>query len=278
MRATRLVVATLAVAAAALTGAAPAQAASVGYVRLAHLSPDTPAVDVYLSSVGGGITPKVFPAVGYGVLSTYMPLPAGTYAVAMRGAGSPATSTPVLSTSVEVGGGAAYTVAGVGRYADLGLRVITDDLSRPDAGARIRVIHASVRAPQLTVATTDGQKVADAVAFASTSPYAQTRPGRATLRLQGAGTAPTTVDVDLDARSVYSLVVLDGVGDGLSTVLRLDARGDEATPNGAVEAGGGGSAGTPWRTYALLAGGAALVAAGLFVWMRSRRRPAAVPR
>ena len=51
----------------AALAAPPAAAASVGYVRLAHLSPDTPPVDVYLSSVAGG-APKKFPAVGYGTV------------------------------------------------------------------------------------------------------------------------------------------------------------------------------------------------------------------
>src|SRR5262247_1651830 len=83
--------------------AAPAAAAGpVGYVRLAHLSPDTPDVDVYLSTVGSTAAPKVFPGVGYGVVSIYLTVPIGTYAVAMRAAGAPATDPPVLTTNVTV--------------------------------------------------------------------------------------------------------------------------------------------------------------------------------
>src|SRR5687767_1945831 len=74
----------LAAAAGAGIAAPPAAAATVGYVRLAHLSPDTPPVDVYLSAVAPGATARKFPAVGYGVVSAYMALEAGTYAVAMR--------------------------------------------------------------------------------------------------------------------------------------------------------------------------------------------------
>ena len=42
--------------------ASPAAASStaVGYVRLAHLSPDTPDVDVYLSSLSSPGNPQVF--------------------------------------------------------------------------------------------------------------------------------------------------------------------------------------------------------------------------
>src|SRR3954462_15318016 len=102
-----------AIVSATATGVAQAAVApSNGYVRLAHLSPDTPAVDVYLSAVSGDMKEQTFPAVGYGVVSQYMPLPAGTYTVAMRAAGSPDTDPPVLTTAVTVQAGRAYTVAG----------------------------------------------------------------------------------------------------------------------------------------------------------------------
>src|SRR5262249_14678683 len=147
--------------------AAPAAAAGqVGYVRLAHLSPDTPNVDVYLSSVGGG-APQVFPGVGYGVLSKYLTVPTGTYAVAMRAAGARATDPPVLTTTVTVLAGKAYMVAGVGRHADLGLRVIDDDLSPPPSGkAKVRVVQASLRAPALDLSIAGGTTIATGVPFA----------------------------------------------------------------------------------------------------------------
>src|SRR5689334_10691389 len=101
-------------------GATPAQAAPTsGYVRLAHLSPDTPAVDVYLKSDTNAVKPQTFRAVAYGDMSQYLRLPTGTYQVAMRKAGAPATEDPVITTEVGVAGNGAYTVAGVGRFADL---------------------------------------------------------------------------------------------------------------------------------------------------------------
>ncbi|MFJ5599541.1 DUF4397 domain-containing protein [Micromonospora parva] len=133
---------------------------TVGYVRLAHLSPDTPAVDVYLAAPGTA-KPRVFPGVGYGVVSDYLELAPGRYAVAMREAGAPASDPPVLTTEVAVTSGDAFTVAGVGRHADLGLRVLNDDLSAPSDGrAKVRVVQASVRTPILDVAASDGPKIA----------------------------------------------------------------------------------------------------------------------
>ncbi|MEW2382011.1 DUF4397 domain-containing protein [Micromonospora sp. NPDC047707] len=252
--------------------AGPAQAAPVGYVRLAHLSPDTPAVDVYLAA-SGQEKPQVFPGVGYGVVSTYLPLPAGRYAVAMREAGAPADEPPVLTTEVAVSGGAAYTVAGVGRHADLGLRVLDDDLSAPEPGyAKVRVVQASVRAPVLDVAAADGPPIATGVRFATTTDYQQVEPGRLRLRLSSAGGPTTDVQVTLTGGAVYSLLVLDAKQGGLTTELRQDAAGGVVVvPTGGVDAGAGGSTGPP--AYPLVAGGLAVAAltAGLVLTGRRRR-------
>lgn len=234
----------VAVGAAALLGSgAPAGAAGdVGYVRLAHLSPDTPNVDVYLTAVGGG-TPKVFTGVGYGTVSNYLSVPTGTYAVAMRVQGAPASSPPVLTTDVTVAAGKAYLVAGVGRHADLGLKVIDDDLSPPPAGkAKVRVIQASVRAPVLDLAIQGGPTIATGVGFASTTGYFAVDPGKWTLAVTGTnGGLSGTLSVRLLAGDVYSLLVLDGKTAGLTAQLRLDAAGQGAMPTGGVATGAGGT-------------------------------------
>ncbi|MFY1686923.1 DUF4397 domain-containing protein [Plantactinospora sp. WMMB782] len=220
--------------------------ARVGYVRLAHLSPDTPAVDVYLGPAESTAEPQVFRAVGYGVLSPYLPLPTGPYAVAMRRAGAPADDPPVLTTSVSVRAGEAYTVAGVGRYADLGLRVLEDDLSSPAEGrAKVRVVQASVRAPVIDVALADGPSIAEGIPFATTTSYHQVTPGRSTLRLSATGAKPTTMAVSLRDGTVYSLLVLDAKKGGLSTELRVDARGGMVVPDGGVDTGAGGTGTEP---------------------------------
>ena len=106
--------------AAPMAAAAPA-GASPSYVRLAHLSPDTPQVDVYVDSAADPARSFVVPGVGYGVVSDYRPMPADTYVISMRAAGAPADSPPVISATVHAQPGAAYTIAGTGRSAELGL-------------------------------------------------------------------------------------------------------------------------------------------------------------
>src|SRR5258708_18187961 len=98
-----------------LAGAAAASASSgSGWLRLAHLSPNTPAVDVYLYSFHNSNALIVVPHVAYGTISGYQKVPAGEYTVAMRAAGAAASSAPVLFTTGCVAASAAVTGARLG--------------------------------------------------------------------------------------------------------------------------------------------------------------------
>lgn len=245
--------------------ASPASAeAGVGYVRLAHLSPDTPAVDVYVDDPAGKIKGLTFPAVPYGVMSGYLSMPPGTYAVSMRKQGAPATDKPVLTTDVTVSEGNAYTVAGVGKFAEIALKVYDDDISAPPAGqAKVRVVQASVRAPILDIAAADGPTIATEVAFATTTDYNAVESGDWQLKLQPTGGADATMaDVDLDSGTTYSLLVLDAKDGGLTTDLKVDATAGEVAPEGGVDTGAGGTSDTG-RPYPLMVSVGAVLLAGL---------------
>ena len=84
---------------AAVSASAAVSAAGTGWIRLAHLSPNTPAVDVYLYSFGDSTAELVLHHVAYGTVSPYEPVSAGIYSVAMRAAGASPTSAPVLSAA-----------------------------------------------------------------------------------------------------------------------------------------------------------------------------------
>jgi len=255
--------------------ASPARAASDGYVRLAHLSPDTPAVDVYLRSESGAIKPQTFKGVAYGAMSAYLRLPAGNYQVAMRKAGAAPGTKPVITTEVGVTGGGAYTVAGVGRFADLGLRVLQDDLKLPDPGkSKIRIIQASVKAPVLDVAGKNGSKIADGVAFATTTEYREVNPGKWSVQVVPTGGGKTSVlPCTLGAGSVYSLIVLDDQGGGLKPELHVDAERQGTVPRGGVATGDGGSQpGSPVPMALLFAGIAAVLIGAVVVLLRRRLR------
>jgi hypothetical protein len=268
----------LALAGAILPGAAAAASTNIGYVRLAHLSPDTPDVDVYLDSASSQIKEQVFKGVGYGVMSGYLKLPVGEYAVSMRVAGADPSTPPVLTTDVTVLKGHAYTVAGVGRHAGLGLKVFNDDLSSPMNGkAKVRIIQASIKEPQLNVSMTDGEKIGSNVSFATTTAYHQVKSGSFSILVTPSGGGKTTkLRVHLQPDSVYSLLILDGKT-SLEPDLKVDAGRQGDVPVVAVQTGLGGAAPRSLPVLAVSVLALAGVAFAGIAWTTRRRfRPAVV--
>jgi Domain of unknown function (DUF4397) len=227
--------------AASAAAAAPASS-SVGWIRLAHLSPNTPAVDVYLYSYGDPSAMTVLKSVAYGDVSPYMKLATGEYTVAMRGAGAKSGSAPVLSTNVQVKAGGAYTVAGMGPASGLRLEILTDQLTTPPGQALVRVIQASLHENQVTV--TAGSKVlAHDLTFSMVSAYGQTTPGTWTVHATGGG-EQVTQKVLLGAGTIHTLVILDGTS-GLKIDDLEDAAGSAVMPEGGASTGLGGTAPGP---------------------------------
>jgi len=270
LAASALSVSMLAIAAPAASAAPPLSAGpGTGWLRLAHLSPNTPAVDVYLYSFANPAARVVLRHVSYGTVSPYLPVTAGQYTVAMRAAGAAATSAPVLSTAVRVRAGYAYTVAGMGPQAGLRLQVFSDLLTAPPGRVMIRVIQASMRQHLVTVRA--GTRVlAPDLAFGSVTSYQAVDPGTLTVRAIGAAER-TLLTATWPAGSIHTLVVLDDPGH-LTIVNLVDAAGSQVTPAGGPATGLGGTAprpGTstvPWLVTA--AAGVLLTLAGL---ARSRR-------
>lgn len=221
---------------------APATAALPGYVRLAHLSPDTSRVDVWVTSFRGRAYSKVLTGVSYGALSSYERLTPGSYTVAMRSSKASEQSPPLIRTNLTVTGGAAYTVAGVGRNAELNLRVIRDDLAQPTAGmAKMRVVQASSLAPVVDVSTGDGRPIALGARFASTSTYYELAAQEWTVRADPAKAGLTSAEkiVHLKRGTLYTALVLDRGSSGVKLVVHADAAGSASTPAGAIDAGRG---------------------------------------
>jgi hypothetical protein len=263
----------LAVLALVLLPALPAAAASNdGWVRLAHLSPDTKAVNITLSSLSGDVTLFKLKNVGYGAVSNYMRLPQGTYALAMvPSSNTDPNATPIVSGSVQVTSGKAETVAALGMNKNLKTKVISDDLNQSTGkGAAVRVVQASVKHD--TVSVSAGSKdVASDVAFGDVSSYAKIPAGSATLSLK-AGDVSDTADQTFAAGTIHTVFVLDKADGGLTVASALDSSASAATPIGSIDTGGGALAGGNGAPAAALAGAAA--AGGVaFAVVALRRRP-----
>ena len=257
---------------AAATAFASSATTGTGWIRLAHLSPNTPAVDVYLYSFDDSSAMIVLHHVAYGTVSPYESVKAGDYSVAMRAAGASPTSQPVLSTSVTIAAGKAYTVAGMGPESGLRLQVLDDELTTPPGQARVRVIQASLK--QQTVKITLGSTVlASSLKFADVSPYQSVSPGAQTVTVS-AGAEEANSNVTLAAGTVHTLVVLDGAS-GLEVVNLEDASGSGKPPLGGVSTGFGGTAphgpGSPVPWLAAIGAGALLALTGGLRLRRGRR-------
>jgi hypothetical protein len=257
-----------------VVAAAPAASAasSTGWIRLAHLSPNTPAVDVYLYSFRNSHAMIVLHHVSYGTVSPYLKVKTGEYTVAMRGAGAKASSPPVLSTAVSISSGAAYTVAGMGPYKGLRLQVFQDKLTTPRGKSLVRVIQASLRHSKVTIMA-GGQTLARALPFAHVTSYVTTTPGTTRVHVQGMG-AMGSRNVTLAAGSIYTLVVLDSAGNSLEIDPLEDAAGSTVAPVGGAATGLGGVAPSPAASpvlwVSLVAAGALLAVAGAFRMRRVR--------
>ena len=253
------------------TASASSMSSGMGWVRCAHLSPNTAPVDIYIYSFGDPKAMDVLRHVPYGEVGMYMKMPAGQYSAAIRPAGAPASTTPVISASFMVRAGQAYTVAAMGPARGLRLQALNDRLTTPHGTSMVRVIQASLKEHQVTVRT-GSETLASNLAFASVTPYGADKPGRWMVHAAG-DSATWSGNVKLTAGSIHTLVVLDSAS-GLKVTALLDAAGSAMMPHGGVATGLGGTAPgpapSPLPLLAGLAGGLLVAAAAAIRLRRSR--------
>jgi Domain of unknown function (DUF4397) len=277
-----LLVSCLAIIAAASPAASAASAAPLatsardGWVRIAHLSPQAPAMDIYLYPFGDPAHPTVLRDVSYGDVSAYMTLAPGEYTVAMRGLDAPATSHPALVSSFMVGAKTAYTVAALGPDPGLRVVVLQDQTTAPKGQALVRVVQASLKDHHVTVSY-GSTVLATQLAFGSATPYAAVAAGTHPVQVTASGDDATTTPLQLPADTVHTIVVLDS-SSGLTTDDLTDAVGSQLMPSGGAATGFGGTALPPPADLApwllLTVAGGLLIAAGAAGLGWPRRRAA----
>jgi hypothetical protein len=135
-------------------------------VRVAHLSPDAPNVDVYVDGSA------VLEDVAFTDVSGYLELSPGTHTVEITAAGDMSTS--VFEQDLELAA-ADYTIAAAGELAEDGQEfsplVLEDDTESPGGNeSRVRLVHASPDAPAVDVTVNaTGAAIFDGVAYGETS-------------------------------------------------------------------------------------------------------------
>jgi len=174
-------------------------------LRVAHMSPDAPNVDVYVNDE------TVLTDVPFTTVSDYLELPTGTHQVMITAAGDPDTVAFDGEVTLEASD---YTVAAVGELSseDTEFRplILEDDNSGPGENmARLRVVHASPDAPAVDVTAAGGDVVLfDGVPFGE-SGYTTVEANDYTVEIRGDtesddGDVVADYDVSLNGGTVYT--------------------------------------------------------------------------
>ncbi|GAA4915052.1 sortase family protein [Actinomycetospora succinea] len=213
--------------------------AATGMLRIAHLSPVTPSVDMY---VAGPDLPEtlVAPGVGYRGTSPYLTEPAGTYTLTARPAGAAPESPPAVRVSLEVPAGTAQTAAFVDSTTTGApeLQVLDDQTAPAPAGsAQVRVVQGANGVGALDVGLLGGPPLAGDLFYGSTTPYVTVpaREWRVDIRSRLGSTNRTTVTLpDSGVTTLFvgrepdGQLIVEAVPDA-ATVAGVPAPGTEPT-------------------------------------------------
>ncbi len=131
------------------------------HIRVAHFSPDAPAVDVYVNGELSAVTGLEFPKV-----TDWIELPAGSYNLAVAPANTSIDSAAIGPADFELPAGAWITVAAVGSLTNGTLKpaVLVEDFKPTAGNARVSVFHAIEDAPAVDVLA-GGSRVVPSLAF-----------------------------------------------------------------------------------------------------------------
>lgn len=185
------------------------------WIRVAHASPDAPAVDVW---VNGSVAVS---NLAFGQVTEYLLVPAGDYNIKVTPTG---VATPVvIDADVTLEKDKAYTVAAADLLASIVPVVYVDDNAQPAPGkAKVNFTHLSPDAPAVDVGVVGGGNLFTNVAFKGASPYIEVPAGQYDLEVKLAGTATVVLtlnDVDLEMGMVYT-VFAEGLAGGGPPVLQ----------------------------------------------------------
>jgi hypothetical protein len=241
-----------------IAGAAPRRA----HVRIAHLSPDAPAVDVCLAPAGTAFSDKPLlrslgaAGLSYATVTAYVDLPVATYSVRVVHAIAPSCATPAIADppGLAVTADLTATVAAIGDLEPLGhavndpplrLAVFADDTAITADMVKLRFIHASPGTPAVDVGLGTGatfQRVFANVAFGKVAAhpplengYVQTAPfiQAVTARLAGTASDALTVPrVTFEPATISTAFAIGGKTGDPHNPLRVLLCGDNRPADG----------------------------------------------
>lgn len=178
-------------------------------LRVAHLSPDAPAVDIWVNGA------RVLQGVPFKAVSDYLSLAPGSYQIQVSPAG--ATSPIVIDATVDLEIGTSYTVAATGLLSEIAPIVLVDDLQTVSDGAKVRFVHTSPDAPAVDVGVSGGPVLYRNVSFPEASEYLTVGGGLYNLEVRLAGTMTVALPVpgvQFMNGTNYTIFAIGLAGDG----------------------------------------------------------------
>lgn len=191
---------------------------SMSYLRLAHLSPNAPAVDVSLDNA------IVARDVMYGDFSGYLSLKPGQHRLTIYPAG---TRDAVLTKTFTVPANSIATGAVYGLLPNIDVMFINDKCMRDPSAAKVRFIHLSPDAPRVDMVLNDSNVLFRNCPYMGVSKHKMVMPGNYCVSLRVAGTNDLALrrpNVSLRANMVYTIYAVGLVGGepGLELLVIMD--------------------------------------------------------
>ncbi len=178
-----------------------------GFVRVAHGVSGADAVDIYIN---GSLA---IPSLAFGGFTQHIAVPAGSYDVSIRAAGS---DTDLVTATLSVTAGEAETAAALGTPADISVSVFKDDIAGIEADkARISVANGIPGTTTVAATLDDGTSLASNLSFGTAGNAVSIAPVSAKITVT-AGDSGTNVSAEIPAENFYGgvyynlLVVSDG--------------------------------------------------------------------
>jgi hypothetical protein len=169
-------------------------------VRVAHMSPDAPAVDVL---IGGE---PVLEGVEFGAVSDYLEVESGDLDVTIQ---TTENETVVFNDTVTVEADTSYTIAATGEVSQetFAPQIYVDDAARPaEENASVRLVHVSPDAGPVDVTVeSSGAVLYDNATFPNATDYATVPAGDYTLEVR-----PATADNDGEVLTSFNVTVEGG--------------------------------------------------------------------
>jgi len=193
-------------------------------VRVAHLSPDAPNVDVYVNDE----PVSKLTDLPYRNVSPYLSLPAGDQNLKIYKTGD--TSKPIVEADVSLQGRESYTIGVVGLMKDrsLAVQVYEDENEPPAEGkAKLRVIHAAPDVSSVDIGPEGGTDLFTNLGFPNATRYEEVPRGTYTLVATAVGSDERRLvisDAALSGGTTYTVFAVGQAGKGtLEVILSADA-------------------------------------------------------